>query len=309
MTDVEPAAPSATDATGAAEREAEAAPEGHIEGNRSLPDLVDGWARYPSVVQRYYTTYKTSNHQAVHVHSNSICVLGVDAGHPMLAPPLRVVSVAYRSHDSKSLLGTDPSTVRGKKKAGAVFVNPRDMVCTVGVSDGSEVVLYACMRGSVVEINHRLIERPELLGTPEGYVAVIMPKIGEKRSIAQAMLDFDRETPLDTLSANAKRKLEGKQVRTNNNKRRKPDKKPCFEFQRAGACKFGDGCRFAHADPAAAATAEGGAPSTASAAAPTAEEEGATALGMDATAMDAQPSAEREREPEGGAVVAAEAAV
>ena len=57
--------------------------------------------------------------------------------------------------------------VRGKKKAGAIFFLPRDMVCTVTLSDESTVTLYACIRGSVIEVNRRLLQNPELLGTPK----------------------------------------------------------------------------------------------------------------------------------------------
>jgi hypothetical protein len=139
---------------------------GHVGGNNSLPFIVNGWAQWPSVINRYYTTHTTSNHQCLHVHSNGVCVLSIAPTHPMLQPPLRVTEIAYRTHDAKNLMQT---SVRGKKKAGAVFVTPRDMVCTVTLSDGSSVTLFACVRANVIEINHRLIDRPELLGTPEGY--------------------------------------------------------------------------------------------------------------------------------------------
>ena len=140
---------------------------GHVDGNNAMPTLVNGWAVWPSVVQRYYTTHTLSNHQCLHVHSNGVCVLSVAPTHPMLQPPLRVEDIAYRTHDSKNLMQT---SVQGKRKSGAVFVVPRDMICTITLSDGSSVKLYACIRGSVIEINHRLIDRPELLGTPEGCV-------------------------------------------------------------------------------------------------------------------------------------------
>ena len=78
---------------------------------------------------------------------------------------LRVAAVKFRSHDGKNLLNT---CVSGKKKAGAVFLSERDMVCTVTLSDGSSITLYACIRASVIEVNHNLIARPELLGSPEG---------------------------------------------------------------------------------------------------------------------------------------------
>ena len=159
-------------------------------GVHALPRLVNGWARHPTVLERYYETHTTSNHQCLHVHSNGICVLNVSPSHPMLQPPLTITGIAMRSHDSKNLMQT---AVRGKKKAGAVFILPRDMVCTVSVSDGSTVTLYGCVRASVVEVNQRLLDNPALLGTPEGYIAVLMPKQDEKKSIREACEEFDRE--------------------------------------------------------------------------------------------------------------------
>eukprot|EP00965_Chrysotila_dentata_P214733 6188352-Pleurochrysis_carterae.AAC.2 len=144
---------------------------GHESGT-ALSALKDGWAVFPSVLERYYTAHCTSNHQTLHVHSNGLCLLGISPDHPKLQPPLKVTSVAFRDHDSKNLLTND---VHGKKKAGAVFLLPRDMICQVGisqakeehkacfrvtVSDGSTFVVYACVRGSVIEINRRLLDNP-----------------------------------------------------------------------------------------------------------------------------------------------------
>ena len=50
-------------------RGAEASAEGHINGT-PLPTMVNGWPKFPSVRERYFTTYTTGNHQCVHVHSN-----------------------------------------------------------------------------------------------------------------------------------------------------------------------------------------------------------------------------------------------
>jgi len=222
---------------------------GHESGT-ALSALKDGWAVFPSVLERYYTAHCTSNHQTLHVHSNGLCLLGISPDHPKLQPPLKVTSVAFRDHDSKNLLTND---VHGKKKAGAVFLLPRDMICQVTVSDGSTFVVYACVRGSVIEINRRLLDNPELLGSPSGagYLLVLAPKLDEKRTIGQACLDFDRETPLTEPSGNAKRKAEGKRVRTSSKRQR--ERKPCWAFQR-GNCHYGDQCRFEHgmASPAAA---------------------------------------------------------
>lgn len=53
--------------------------------------------------------------------------------------------------------------VSGKKKGGAVFMSPRDMICSVSLSDGSSFKIFACVRGSIIEINKRLVGEPELL--------------------------------------------------------------------------------------------------------------------------------------------------
>ena len=54
-----------------------AVPEGHING-AILPAMVDGWPQFPSVRERYFTTFTTSNHQCVHLHSNG-CAHGPHA--------------------------------------------------------------------------------------------------------------------------------------------------------------------------------------------------------------------------------------
>ena len=166
---------------------AEASAEGHIDGT-PLPKLVDGWPQFPTVRERYFTTYTTGNHQCVHHHSNGLLVLGVSPGHPSLQPPNRVTAVKFRSHDGKNLLNT---AVSGKKKAGAVFVSERDMVCTLDLSDGSEVTMYACVRGNVIEINERLLTHPELVSDSphsDGYLCIMLPKLQEKRDIGKAVL-------------------------------------------------------------------------------------------------------------------------
>ena len=44
---------------------------GHVDGNNNKAVLgSDGWARFPTVLERYYTSYTLSNHQMVSIHSN-----------------------------------------------------------------------------------------------------------------------------------------------------------------------------------------------------------------------------------------------
>ena len=225
----------------------------HVDGDNKMPAVVDGWPRYPSVLQRYYTTFTTSNHQSVHVHSNGLSVLGISRSHPLIQPPWRVTDVAFRSHDSKNLLKAE---VTGKKKSGAHFMSEHDMIATVTVSDDAQeppatqtFKLYSCIRGSVIEVNRRLIGEPGLLGAePDGagFLCVMLPKIDEKKAIGEALLAFDAEGVLGKTGANEKRRLEGKSVRTHSNKKQKRE---CWDFFKRGKCKWGDECRYSHQSP------------------------------------------------------------
>ena len=76
----------------------------------------------------------------------------------------------------------------GKKKGGAVFMGPRDMICTVNVSDGSSFKMYACVRGSIIEINKRLVDEPELLSAdPQVGSRHVVPSQGWGRRPGRAL--------------------------------------------------------------------------------------------------------------------------
>ena len=246
--------------SGAADGAAAHEPANHADGDNMAALSAGGWARWPTVLERYYTTYTTSNHQLIHQHSNGLILLGVSPSHPQLQPPRRVVEVAYRSGDGKSLANL---AVSGKKKSGASFFTARDMVCAVTVDDGSSFTVYACVRGSVIEVNERLRAEPQLLGTAAGFIAVLAPKADEKKSIGQALVEFDQGTAaFSAPSGNEKRRLDGKQVRSSGNKKARREKAAgsdvCFAFQRTGECRWGDKCRYSHiVDASAAGGADG----------------------------------------------------
>ena len=277
----------------AADDAADGEPANHADGDNMAALSAGGWARWPTVLERYYTTYTTSNHQLIHQHSNGLILLGVSPSHPQLQPPRRVVEVAYRSGDGKSLANL---AVSGKKKSGASFFTARDMVCAVTVDDGSSFTVYACVRGSVIEVNERLRAEPQLLGTAAGFIAVLAPKADEKKSIGQALVEFDQGTAaFSAPSGNEKRRLDGKQVRSSGNKKARREKAAgsdvCFAFQRTGECRWGDKCRYSHIVDASAAGGGGGGADVAVA---VAEVAGAAAVDAAAPAPAAEPVAAAE---------------
>ena len=279
--------------SGAADGAAAHEPANHADGDNMAALSAGGWARWPTVLERYYTTYTTSNHQLIHQHSNGLILLGVSPSHPQLQPPRRVVEVAYRSGDGKSLANL---AVSGKKKSGASFFTARDMVCAVTVDDGSSFTVYACVRGSVIEVNERLRAEPQLLGTAAGFIAVLAPKADEKKSIGQALVEFDQGTAaFSAPSGNEKRRLDGKQVRSSGNKKARREKAAgsdvCFAFQRTGECRWGDKCRYSHIVDASAAGGGGGGADVAVA---VAEVAGAAAGDAAAPAPAAEPVAAAE---------------
>ena len=107
-------------------------------------------------------------------------------------------------------------------------------------------------------IKERLRAEPQLLGTAAGFIAVLAPKADEKKSIGQALVEFDQGTAaFSAPSGNEKRRLDGKQVRSSGNKKARREKAAgsdvCFAFQRTGECRWGDKCRYSHIVDASAA--------------------------------------------------------
>nr|GMD63015.1 protein Simiate [Ipomoea batatas] len=63
-------------------------------------------------------------------------------------------------------------------------------LCKVCTKDNSYIV-RCCVKGSLLEVNERLVERPELLissAEREGYIAIIMPKPADWLKIKASLL-------------------------------------------------------------------------------------------------------------------------
>lgn len=72
------------------------------------------------------------------------------------------------------------NAVRGKGKKGAQVVDADAILCYIVTSDGQRHPVRTNVKGKIVEINPKLVERPELIRDDprgEGYVAILLPKL------------------------------------------------------------------------------------------------------------------------------------
>ncbi|XP_030407481.1 protein Abitram [Gopherus evgoodei] len=61
----------------------------------------------------------------------------------------------------------------------------------ISCSDGEEYTIYSCIRGRLMEVNENILEDPTILQekpSTEGYIAVVLPKFEESKTITQGLL-------------------------------------------------------------------------------------------------------------------------
>nr|XP_002124373.1 protein Simiate-like [Ciona intestinalis] len=161
---------------------------------------------FPSVIERYFTTgYKVNlpkggnldffksnpsnmNDVCILRHSNSICLITLAPTHPVIENKCRITSISFKVTDKLDRL---QNSVSGKRKRGAQWLNPSGPLCVISCDDGSKHTVYCGIRGSLVEVNERLISSPQLLHDcykTEGYIAVVMPKHLEAKATMDDLL-------------------------------------------------------------------------------------------------------------------------
>uniref|UniRef100_A0A4W5N573 Protein Abitram n=1 Tax=Hucho hucho TaxID=62062 RepID=A0A4W5N573_9TELE len=131
---------------------------------------------------------KDCEDQCVLQHSNRICVITLAESHPILQNGRSIKSINYQISAGCSRLH---NRVSGKSKRGGQFLTEFAPLCRITCTDGVEYTIYSCIRGRLLEVNEDILERPELLlGKPstEGYIAVILPKIEESKTVTNGLL-------------------------------------------------------------------------------------------------------------------------
>ncbi|XP_062900159.1 protein Abitram [Mobula hypostoma] len=150
----------------------------------------------PSVVDRYFTRwYKTDvkgrpcEDHCILQHSNRLCVITVAESHPVLQSARKIKSISYQISANCSRL---QNKVSGKSKRGGQFLTELAPLCRIMCEDGEEYTIYSCIRGRLLEVNENILQRPSLLQekpSTEGYIAVVLPKFEESKSITQNLIN------------------------------------------------------------------------------------------------------------------------
>lgn len=149
----------------------------------------------PSVIDRYFTRwYKTDlkgqpcEDHCILQHSNRICVITLAESHPIVQQKKKIQSINYQISAGCSRL---QNKVSGKSKRGGQFLTEFAPLCRITSTGGEEYTIFSCIRGRLLEVNEDILKRPSLLTEKpysDGYIAVILPKFEESKSITEGLL-------------------------------------------------------------------------------------------------------------------------
>lgn len=160
-----------------------------------VPDAADLPASPPSAVEANFARYYISDFmnpghdQYVYRHPNGLCVVGLAPAHVAFKEEGGITAVDFNVGKSDR----SEMKVTGKRKRNAQHLQENSALCKVCVNDKSFVV-RCCVKGSLLEINDRLIKQPDLLNTAadrEGYIAIFQPKPADWLKIKDKFLSYE----------------------------------------------------------------------------------------------------------------------
>ncbi|XP_010536425.1 PREDICTED: protein Simiate isoform X2 [Tarenaya hassleriana] len=145
-----------------------------------LSDVRDLPVRPPSAIDVNFASFfapdfmKPGHDQYVYRHANGLCVIGLAPTHIAFKDEGGIIAVDFNVGKSDR----SGMKVTGKRKKNAQQFESNTALCKVSTAKDSYIV-RCCVKGSLLEVNDRLIKHPELLNSSadrEGYIAIIMPK-------------------------------------------------------------------------------------------------------------------------------------
>lgn len=160
-----------------------------------IEESVDLQSQPVDFLQRYYECrYMLDHRQPGHdyrllFHSNGVVALMLAPSHALVAGAATVTGIDFQVTEHTNRL---ENKVSGKGKRGAQQVTAAAPLFCVTCADGSRHVIPACVNGKLVQLNERLHSEPQLLVTDsggEGFVALILPKLGTSRKQMAGTLD------------------------------------------------------------------------------------------------------------------------
>ncbi|KAK9063936.1 hypothetical protein SSX86_017808 [Deinandra increscens subsp. villosa] len=160
-----------------------------------LPNVNDLPISPSSAVESNFVTYlapdflKPEHDQYIYRHANGLCVIGLAAGHVAFKDEGAITAVDFNVGKSNR----SEIKVTGKRKRNAQHFESNTALCKVCTNNASYIV-RCCIKGSLLEVNERLLKQPELLNSAadrEGYIAIIMPKPADWQKIKDSFISFD----------------------------------------------------------------------------------------------------------------------
>ncbi|XP_009334042.2 protein Abitram [Pyrus x bretschneideri] len=149
----------------------------------------------PSSVESNFVSYfapdfmKPGHDHYIYRHANGLCVIGLAPTHVALKEEGGITAVDFNVGKS------DRSEIKvtGKRKKNAQHLESNSALCKVCTNDATYIV-RCCVKGSLLEVNDRLIKQPDLLNSAadrEGYIAIIMPKPADWLKVKDSLLSLE----------------------------------------------------------------------------------------------------------------------
>ncbi|KAJ4702180.1 Protein Simiate [Melia azedarach] len=160
-----------------------------------LPNVHDLPLTPPSAVDSNFVAYfapdfmKAGHDQYVYRHANGLCVIGLAPTHAAFKDEAGISAVDFNVGKSDR----SGFKVTGKRKKNAQHFESNTALCKVCTNNASYIV-RCCVKGSLLEVNNRLIKQPGLLNSSagrEGYIAIIMPKPADWLKIKSSLLSLE----------------------------------------------------------------------------------------------------------------------
>uniref|UniRef100_A0A7S2W2G2 C3H1-type domain-containing protein n=1 Tax=Mucochytrium quahogii TaxID=96639 RepID=A0A7S2W2G2_9STRA len=112
------------------------------------------------------------------IHRNGVVVVGIPPDHPCLDKSKRTIT-EFSFCDIKGHKLEDID-VSGSRKKGSLKVDCEDCICRVVCSDDKTYKIFVGARGQLIELNKKLLNLPSLLGTRQGYIAILNRSSGSQ---------------------------------------------------------------------------------------------------------------------------------